>query len=62
MKRYKVLLSKKEYALLIIEAESEKEAISKANNDDFVEVIHDADKLPDSNYVIEKVIEEGRKA
>ena len=26
-----------------------------------VEVIHDADKLPDSNYVIEKVIEDNRR-
>lgn len=58
MKHYKVLLSKKEYALFIIEANSKKEAISKAHNDDYIEVIHDPEKLPNSNYIIEKVIED----
>ncbi|MCP6727389.1 MAG: hypothetical protein KJI69_05270 [Patescibacteria group bacterium] len=56
MKQYKVLLSKKEYALLIVNANSEKEAISKAYNDEFERVIHDPEKLPDSNYIIEKVV------
>lgn len=58
IKRYKVLITKKEYVLLIIEAKNEKEAISKAHNDDFVEVIDDPEKMPDSKFVIEKVTEE----
>ena len=57
MKHYKVLLSKKEYVLLVIEADNEKDAISKAYNNEFVEAIHDPDSLPDSDYKIEKIVE-----
>lgn len=57
-KLYKVLVSKKEYALLTIEAESLVEAINKAHNDDFIEVVYDEEKMPDSKYVIEEITEE----
>ena len=57
MKNYKILLSKKEYVLLIIKADTEKEAISKAYNNEFVEAIHNPESLPDSDYKIEKIVE-----
>ena len=61
MKRYKILISKKEYVLLIVEANSKKEAISKARNDDFVESSYDPEKIPKSDFVIEKVDEEKKR-
>lgn len=62
MKRYRILLSIKDYALLVVEAENKKEAIDKAFKDDYVLSIPDPEKLSKSNHIVERIIEETPEA
>ena len=58
MKRYIILLSIKEYVLVIVEAENKKEAIDKAFKDDYVQTIPDPEKISKSKHIVERIVEE----
>ena len=56
--KYRVLLAKKHYVEFIIEAKDTAEALEKAKDEDYIEVIEDEYLLPSTEYKVEDIIEE----
>lgn len=53
--RYKILLVKKHYADLLVEANSKEEAIRKALEGDYIKATEDEYLLPSSDYKVEDI-------
>lgn len=61
MARYSVVLAKKHFVRMVIEANSEEEAKNKAIEGDYIEVLEDAFFLPDSDYEVKESYKEGQE-